>query len=127
MTFVFYSVYVFCSNLYSNYEAKRNSMLSIFLRTLSVGICYAHCLKAINLIVKRPSMLCLKYMTDEISQIIDFMTLAGDPAATLFGGISFVTTEFAPIIEEFPIRTPGITATPSPSQTSSSIITGPFD
>jgi len=49
------------------------------------------------------------------------------PPATQFAGICFVTTAFAPIIEFLPIRTFGKTVTLSPSQTPSSIITGPSE
>lgn len=45
------------------------------------------------------------------------MTLAGCPAATLFAGISLVTTERKPIIEPEPIVTPFITATSIAIQT----------
>lgn len=44
------------------------------------------------------------------------------PATTQFLGISFVTTEFAPIIEFSPMCTPARTVTLSPSQTPFSII-----
>lgn len=55
------------------------------------------------------------------------MTFAGTPAATHYAGISFATTEFAPIIAPRPIVTPGKTLTASPIHTSSSMITGPLD
>ena len=50
------------------------------------------------------------------------MTEAGDPTAIEYSGISFVTTEFAPIIQFLPIEAP-IIDTFSPIQELSPIIT----
>ena len=52
------------------------------------------------------------------------MTTAGTPAAKHKGGMSPVTTLPAPITLPRPIRTPGVTIVPVPSQTASSITTG---
>jgi len=53
-----------------------------------------------------------------------FITFAGFPTAMQFSGIFLETTEFAPIIEFFPITVPGNTDTFSPSHTFSQIFTG---
>ena len=47
------------------------------------------------------------------------ITFAGTPAAIEFGGMFFVTTASAPMIEPAPIVTPFKTRTPSPSHTRS--------
>ena len=52
---------------------------------------------------------------------------AGTPATTQFGGTSLVTTALVAIILFSPIVTLGIMATPSPTQTLFSIITGHFE
>lgn len=43
------------------------------------------------------------------------ITRAGEPAAMLFAGTSFVTTLFAPMMASSPILTPGMTTTFWPS------------
>ncbi|KAL4766821.1 hypothetical protein BDW60DRAFT_221030 [Aspergillus nidulans var. acristatus] len=53
-----------------------------------------------------------------------FMTLQGLPTATENGGISFVTTLPAPIVQPSPILTPGRITTFPPIQQSSPINTG---
>lgn len=55
------------------------------------------------------------------------MILAGLPQATQYGGMSFVTTELAPIMLPSPMVTPGRTVTFSPSQTFLHILIGPFE
>src|SRR3954447_25473925 len=55
------------------------------------------------------------------------MTFAGDPAAIVRGGRSFVTTEFAPTTQRSPIVTPLVTTTFAPNQQLSPIRVGPFD
>ena len=67
----------------------------------------------------------LKGMSKLHSRIL--ITRAGFPTAIAFAGMSFVTTEPAPTTAPFPIRTPLRTITPKPSQTSSSMMIGPFD
>ena len=52
------------------------------------------------------------------------ITLQGFPTATTSAGISFVTTEPAPITALSPILTPGRTTTFPPSQTPSPIVIG---
>lgn len=47
----------------------------------------------------------------------DLMTLAGDPPAKLYGGISLITNAFAATTEPFPIVTPGIMTHPVQSHT----------
>lgn len=54
------------------------------------------------------------------------MTRAGEPAANTFGGMSRVTTEWAPITEPFPTVTPGMTATFRPSHTLFPMTVGPL-
>ncbi len=46
-------------------------------------------------------------------------TLAGTPKAMLYGSMSFLTTDPAPITEPPPIRTPSRILQPAPIQTSS--------
>lgn len=57
----------------------------------------------------------------------DLTTRAGLPAATEYGGMDFVTTAPAPIIEPWPIVTPGRMMTLRPIQQSSSITIGRGD
>ena len=57
---------------------------------------------------------------------IVFRTFAGAPAAIENGGMSSVTTEFAPITQRSPIVTPLVTTTFAPHQTLSPIRVGPF-
>lgn len=56
-----------------------------------------------------------------------FIIFAGFPAITQLSGKDFVTTEFAPIIQLFPIVTLGKMQLPAPTHTLSPIITGPFE
>lgn len=49
------------------------------------------------------------------------MSRQGTPAATTFGGISWVTTEPAPMIAPSPIVTPGNIKAPAPTQVPSQI------
>lgn len=51
-------------------------------------------------------------------------TRAGTPYATENSGMSLVTSDPAPIVQPFPIVTPGRTVVPAPSQQSSPIVTG---
>lgn len=51
------------------------------------------------------------------------MTLAGDPTATLNGGMSLVTTLPHPIVHPSPIVTPGRTIVPPPIQQSLPMVT----
>ena len=51
---------------------------------------------------------------------LNFITLAGFPTATAYGGIFFVTTEEAPIMAPRPICAPANSVTLIPIQTSSS-------
>ena len=55
------------------------------------------------------------------------MTFAGAPAATVPGGMSFVTTLFAPITQRSPIVTPVLTTQFSPNQQLDPIVVGPFE
>ena len=50
----------------------------------------------------------------------------GFPPAMQYGGTSFVTTEFAPMIAPSPMCTPGITVTFWPIQTSLPTTVSPF-
>lgn len=54
------------------------------------------------------------------------MILAGIPAATVYGGISLVTTELAPIMAPSPIVTFARIVTLSPIHTFLPIMTGPL-
>ena len=51
-------------------------------------------------------------------------TLQGFPAATVLGGIFFVTTAPDPMTQLSPIVTPGLTITPPPNQTLFPIVIG---
>src|SRR5690349_4044881 len=53
-------------------------------------------------------------------------TRAGTPAATENGGMSDVTTEFAPMTQRSPIVTPVVTTTFTPHHTLSPIRVGPL-
>src|SRR5687767_15822825 len=55
------------------------------------------------------------------------ITFAGAPAAIENGGMSSVTTEFAPITDRSPTVTPLVITTPAPHQTLSPIRVGPFE
>lgn len=57
---------------------------------------------------------------------IVFITLAGLPTTTELSGISFTTTEPAPIVTLLPIFTPPIITTLAPSETLSPIVGIPF-
>jgi hypothetical protein len=54
------------------------------------------------------------------------MIFAGTPAAIEYGGMSFVTTELAPMTERRPIVTPLVTTTWAPHHTLSPIRVGPL-
>ena len=56
------------------------------------------------------------------SSVIFLITRQGLPTATTSSGISFVTTEPAPITECLPMLTPGTTVTLPPSQAPSPIL-----
>ena len=65
------------------------------------------------------------FLTQPSGRSSCLMTLAGRPAANTPAGMSFVTTEFAPITDPSPMVTPGITQTFRQSQTLFPITTGP--
>src|SRR4051794_1074397 len=58
---------------------------------------------------------------------ISLITFAGEPAAIVRGGRSWVTTELAPITQRSPIVTPLVTTQLAPNQALSPIRTGPFE
>src|SRR5689334_11701689 len=62
----------------------------------------------------------------EPANSICLMTFAGAPAAMLRGGMSFVTTELAPITQRSPMVTPLVTTTLAPNQQLSPMRVGPF-
>ena len=53
-----------------------------------------------------------------------FRGLQGLPAHTIHSGISFVTTEFAPMTQPRPSRTPGPMKAPDATQLSGSMVIG---
>ncbi len=55
---------------------------------------------------------------------MSFMTLHGFPAARVFAGMSWVTTDPAPIVVLSPIVTPGKIIAPPPIHTLLPIVTG---
>jgi len=68
-----------------------------------------------ELAVGPPDRQTIIYFLILLNYFLDFITLAGLPTATLYGGIGLTTTEPAPIIEPSPISPEYIMQTPIPT------------